>query len=93
MASGTMVICDPEKVEEFASALREFNASVAEANQHIRSVADGARTVWNDVQYRSFREEFDRDMRAVEQFLDASRRMVPRLQRKASVIRRYLNHR
>ena len=93
MARGSIVICDPEQVETFAVQLAHFNRNLTESVQQIRGVIAGAQNAWRDRQYEQFTAEFQRNMAAVERFLQDSERQVPYLRRKAGIIRRYLAHR
>lgn len=86
-------IVDPEELDRFAAALKQFNADLHERlgliNRQFRHLSES----WRDQEQERFAEEFQNMVVVMQRFTGLCERQGPALQRKAQAIRQYLSQR
>jgi uncharacterized protein YukE len=86
-------VVDPEELRRFAQDLKRFNNELAAhlSSLHGRLVELGQ--TWRDQEQRKFTEEFEKTMKVLARFVDASNQHIPFLLRKAQRVDEYLEQR
>jgi uncharacterized protein YukE len=86
-------IVDPEELRRFAHDLKRFNTELQGqlSALHGRLVELGQ--TWRDQEQKKFTEEFEKTIRVLSRFVNASDQHIPFLLRKAERIDEYLQQR
>jgi len=86
-------IVDPEELRRFAHDLKRFNTELQGqlSALHGRLVELGQ--TWRDQEQKKFSEEFEKTIRVLSRFVNASDQHIPFLLRKAERIDEYLQQR
>ncbi|MEE8459411.1 MAG: WXG100 family type VII secretion target [Phycisphaerales bacterium] len=86
-------IVDPEELRRFAHDLKRFNTELQGqlSALHGRLVELGQ--TWRDQEQKKFNEEFEKTIRVLSRFVNASDQHIPFLLRKAERIDEYLQQR
>ena len=86
-------IVDPEELRRFAHDLKRFNNELHThlGALHGRIVELGQ--TWRDQEHKKFVEEFEKTMKVLTHFVDASEKHIPFLLRKAQRVDEYLQQR
>lgn len=86
-------IVDPEELRRFAQDLKRFNEQVSQQTTSLQGRMHSLAQSWRDQEQTKFAEEFDKTMKVLSRFLDASGQHIPFLLRKAEHIENYLQQR
>ncbi len=86
-------VVDPEELRRFAQDLKRFNNEL-----HTHMTALHGRLLelghsWRDQEQRKFAEEFEKTMKVLGRFVEASDEHIPFLLRKAQRVDEYLEQR
>ncbi len=86
-------IVDPEELRRFAYDLKRFNGELHNqlSSLHGRLLELGQS--WRDQEQKKFSEEFEKTMKVLARFVNASDQHIPFLLRKAERIDEYLQQR
>ncbi len=86
-------IVDPEELRRFAYDLKRFNSELHNqlSSLHGRLLELGQS--WRDQEQKKFSEEFEKTMKVLARFVNASDQHIPFLLRKAERIDEYLQQR
>lgn len=83
-------IVDPEELRRFAHDLKRFNGQLQENMTALHGRLLELGQTWRDQEHRKFVEEFDKTMRVLARFVEASNYHIPFLLRKAQRVDEYL---
>ncbi len=86
-------VVDPEELRRFAQDLKRFNN---ELHTHMSSLHGRLLDLghsWRDQEHRKFAEEFDKTLKVLARFVEASDQHIPFLLRKAQRVDEYLEQR
>lgn len=86
-------IADPDDIERFAGELRQFNAQLREMSQRMNGRLSALNSSWQDQEFQKFSQQFLQTMQGIRKFADSCDAYVPALQKKAQILREYLNNR
>lgn len=86
-------IVDPEDLRRFAHDLKRFNNELQTHLQALQGRMLELGQSWRDQEQKKFAEEFERTMKVLARFIDASDKHIPFLLRKAQRIDEYLQQR
>ena len=86
-------IGDPEELERFASSLKQFNNNLNNSMSQLNGQFSQLSSTWRDQEHARFAQEFEQTMRTLRNFMQEADRHIPLLQRKAKLLRDYLNQR
>ncbi len=89
----SQAIVNPDELRRFAQSLKKFNVGLAEQLTALASQLDGLSATWRDQENRRFAEEFARNLRSVQRFIETNDEYIPFLLRKAERIDDYLQQR
>ncbi len=86
-------IVDPEELRRFAHDLKRFNGELSTNMTALFGRLLELGQSWRDQEQRKFAEEFEKTLKVLARFVDASDRHIPFLLRKAQRIDEYLQQR
>ncbi len=86
-------IVDPEELRRFAHDLKRFNGELHTQMSALHGRLLELGQSWRDQEHKKFAEEFDKTMKVLARFVDASDRHIPFLLRKAQRVDEYLRQR
>jgi len=86
-------IASPEELERFATELRQFNQQLRDSTSRLQGGFRRVGDTWRDQEHQKFAVEFEQTMRVLQRFVQSSEQQIPFLQRKARILREYLNQR
>ena len=89
----SQAIVDPDELRRFAQSLKTFNAGLTEQITALAGQMDALATTWRDQENRRFADEFERNLKVMSRFIEASGEYIPVLLRKADRIDEYLQQR
>jgi uncharacterized protein YukE len=89
MPSG--VHANPEDIEQFARDLVRFNTDLASMCSSLKGKFRRLGENWDDQEFRKYEQTFDQTLRSIQTYLKTSEAQIPMLQKKARVLRDYLN--
>lgn len=89
----SQAIIDPVEVRRFAEELKRFNQDTQDRLMSLQARFKALSDTWQDQEHVRFSEEFQRTLRALAKFVEASHHHVPFLLRKARRIEDYLAQR
>ena len=84
-------IANPDDLERFARELLQFNAQLGESVHRLNGQFSRLGETWRDQEHQKFAAEYQQTVRVLDHFMRAAEQQAPLLQRKAAVIRQYLN--
>ena len=84
-------IIKPEEVRKFASELKRFNEELKNNFIRIHGRFKQLGETWRDQEYKRFEKEFDQTGKSIRQFLTASEKYIPYLDKKVRPVEEYLN--
>ncbi len=73
-----------DDLKKFVSKLQQFNSAIESETARIKGRASQLGSSWRDPSYGRFMNEFNQAVKGINDFLEASRGHVPRLQTKIS---------
>lgn len=88
MASGVRL--NPEELEQFISALQNFNRQTEELMKDMNAKFDRLGDTWQDAAYQRFGDDYMLTMARLQQFIDESDAHLPRLRERAARARELL---
>ncbi len=86
-------IVDPEDLRRFAHDLKRFNNELHGQMTALHGRLQELSTTWRDQEQKKFAEEFERTLKVLLRFVEASDRHIPFLLRKAQRVDEYLQQR
>ena len=86
-------IVDPEELRRFASDLKRFNNELHTHMSGLHGRLTELGQTWRDQEHKKFTEEFEKTMKVLARFVDASDQHIPFLLRKAQRVDEYLQQR
>ncbi len=86
-------IVDPEDLRRFAHDLKRFNNELHGQMTALHGRLQELSATWRDQEQKKFAEEFERTMKVLSRFVEASDRHIPFLLRKAQRVDEYLQQR
>jgi uncharacterized protein YukE len=86
-------IVDPDELDRFAAALKQFNADLHDRLGLIARHFNHLGESWRDQEQERFAEEFQGMLVVMQRFSALCEQQGPLLQRKAHAIRSYLSQR
>jgi len=86
-------IVDPEDLRRFANDLKRFNGELQGNMTALYGRLQELGQSWRDQEQRKFAEEFEKTLKALARFVDASDKHIPFLLRKAQRVDEYLQQR
>ena len=86
-------IVDPEELRRFAHDLKRFNGELYTNLSALHGRLQELGQTWRDQEHTKFAEEFEKTMKVLARFVDASDRHIPFLLRKAQRVDEYLQQR
>ena len=86
-------IVDPDELRRFVAELKRFNSDLQAELVGIHRQFVRLGETWRDQEHAKFAEDFERMVRAISRFVEASEKQVPSLLRKAEAIQNYLDQR
>lgn len=84
---------DPVELRRFAQELNKFNTELQTLLGGLHGRLRGLEGTWRDQEQRKFTEAFEQTLKALGNFMEASRTHVQFLSKKASAVEEYLNQR
>jgi len=81
---------DPEELERFAHALRQFIDSLTDAVGHLNGAFASLGDTWQDEKRARFEEDYNHLVQQLHQFSNNAEEQVPYLTKLASQLRDYL---
>ena len=84
---------DPGELRQFAKDLTRFSSELQSLIGGLNSRMHQLQSTWRDQEQRRFAEEFDRTVKSLSRFLDASNQHASFLVKKATHIEDYLKQR
>jgi uncharacterized protein YukE len=85
-------IVDPEQLRQFATMLRRFNETLAQASGMMSQEMQRLATSWRDQEHQKFSLEFEDHLRQLARLIETGERHIPYLLRKAELIEEYQRH-
>lgn len=86
-------IVNPDELESFARNLKTFNTQLRDGMARLQGQFGQLGDTWRDQEHAKFAQEFQQTMRVLNHFMQSADQQIPFLQKKARIIRDYLNHR
>ena len=86
-------IVDPEELRRFAQDLKRFNNELHSRMSSLHGRLLELGQTWRDQEHRKFAEEFEKTMKVLARFVEASDQHIPFLLRKAQRVDEYLEQR
>ena len=86
-------VVDPEELRRFARDLKRFNAELHNQLSALHGRLTELGQSWRDQEQKKFSEEFEKTMKVLARFVNASDQHIPFLLRKAERIDEYLQQR
>ena len=86
-------IVDPEELRRFAQDLKRFNTELSSQMTALHGRIQELGQTWRDQEQKKFVEEFDKTMKVLARFVNASDQHIPFLLRKAQRVDEYLQQR
>jgi len=86
-------VANPDDLERFARELKQFNGQLAEAMSRLQGQFSRLGETWRDQEHQKFAQEFEQTVRVLRHFMNSADQQIPFLQKKARIIRDYLNQR
>ncbi len=83
-------IVDPDELERFASSLARFNEQLRQNTSNLSGHFNNLGSTWRDSEYQKFAKEFQQTKKALNQFMKSADAQIPKLRKKAKLIRSYL---
>ena len=87
------VVANPDDLERFAQALKKYTSDLNSSSTQLNSEFRRLGGTWRDQEYAKFAQEYERTMRVIKQFMVEADKEVTLLQRKAALLREFLNKR
>lgn len=84
-------IVNPEDLERFARELKEFNGQIQDSMTRLQGQFSRLGETWRDTEHQKFAQEFEQTMGVMRRFMATSSQQIPKLQKKARIIREYLS--
>jgi len=84
---------DPLELRRFASDLNRFNNDLQGLIGSLHAKMRGLEQTWRDQEQRKFAESFETTVKALANFMEASKEHVSFLNKKAAVVEEYLKQR
>jgi uncharacterized protein YukE len=85
------VVADPEEIVKFARMLRKFNEDLSQNSQTLQGQFRSLGDTWKDQQHAKFAQEFEQLMKVLRQFMQSSEQQIPLLQKKAQILKDFLD--
>lgn len=86
-------VVDPGELRRFARDLSRFSDDVQQLTMGLRAKMRDLQRTWRDQQQQRFADEFEKTVKALRSFTEASQRHVLFLQQQAGHIEEYLKQR
>ncbi len=86
-------IVDPEVLRKFAHDLKRFNGELHSQMAALHGRLTELGQTWRDQEHKKFAEEFEKTIKVLARFTDASDKHIPFLLRKAHRVDEYLQQR
>jgi uncharacterized protein YukE len=84
-------VVDPEELRRFASDLKRFNTDMQAQITSIQRRFTKLGETWQDQEQEKFADSFEKMIRSMAHFVEASDKHIPVLLRKAQKIQEYLD--
>lgn len=84
---------DPLELRRFASDLNRFNNDLQGLIGSLHAKMRGLEQTWRDQEQRKFAEAFESTVKALGNFMEASKEHVSFLNKKAAIVEEYLKQR
>lgn len=86
-------VVDPEELRRFAHDLKRFNSELQSQMTSLQSRLIELGQTWRDQEQTKFVEEFEKTVKVLGRFMEASNEHIPFLLRKAQRVDEYLQQR